>query len=144
MDAMNNSYEDHVVNVFERFGRRVIENASKDFERKRQKRSREVALPEAGEEIPSALLHNDQYTNDGCFEFRVLKYVVYVQNEHLANALDSLPERKRNVVLLYYFLGMTDEQIGETLKTLRTTVNKIRNKSIQELENLIGDSLFDD
>lgn len=74
----------------------------------------------------------------------MLKYVVYVQNEHLANALDSLPERKRNVVLLYYFLGMTDEQIGETLKTLRTTVNKIRNKSIQELENLIGDSLFDD
>ena len=138
------AYEDHVINAFEKFCRRVIENAATDYERIRQKQSNQVELTNMLIEISSELQHTDSYINESCFEFKVLEYVVSVHNLHLADALNALPERKRNIILLYYFLDMTDEEIGEAMRTMRRTVNVIRNKSIQELKALIGDAINED
>ncbi|WP_442346039.1 sigma factor-like helix-turn-helix DNA-binding protein [Gemmiger formicilis] len=37
---------------------------------------------------------------------------VLVKNELLAEALNALPERKRDIILLSYFLDMSDAEIG--------------------------------
>ncbi|MEF2715126.1 MAG: sigma factor-like helix-turn-helix DNA-binding protein, partial [Bacteroides uniformis] len=44
------------------------------------------------------------------------------KNELLAEALNALPERKRDIILLSYFLDMSDAEIGELLNVVRTTV----------------------
>ena len=43
---------------------------------------------------------------------------VLVKNELLAEALNALPERKRDIILLSYFLDMSDAEIGELLNVV--------------------------
>ena len=40
----------------------------------------------------------------------------------LAEALHTLPDEKRQAVLLYYFFGMPDVEIAELIKVPRSTV----------------------
>ena len=40
----------------------------------------------------------------------------------IAEALQSLPERKRDIILLSYFLELSDREIGDKLNMLRSTV----------------------
>lgn len=44
---------------------------------------------------------------------------VFVVGDLLAEALSQLPEDKRDVILLSYFLGMTDREISEQLNVVR-------------------------
>lgn len=48
---------------------------------------------------------------------------VMVDNEALANALLRLSERRREIILLSYYLRYTEVQIAALLKQPRTTIN---------------------
>ena len=67
------------------------------------------------------LFTTDEYESD-YFRFQVSGFDVLVKNELLAEALNALPERKRDIILLSYFLDMSDAEIGELLNVVRTTV----------------------
>ena len=56
-----------------------------------------------------------------------------VHGAALTRALDSLPPKKRNTVLLTYFSDLTDHQIGETLHVTRNTVINRRTDALKLL-----------
>ena len=66
------------------------------------------------------------YTEDKYFVseqiFNVLGLNVIVTDDVIAEALQSLPERKRDIILLSYFLELSDREIGDKLNMLRSTV----------------------
>ena len=74
----------------------------------------------------------DEYSTD-YQNFKVLEYDIAVRDELLAETLQELPERKRDIVLLSYFLDYTDVEIADLLKIVRRTVNDQRNKALKEL-----------
>lgn len=49
------------------------------------------------------------------FNFSVLGYDVAVQSELLTEAITALPKGKHNIILLSYFLDMTNREIGKML-----------------------------
>src|SRR5699024_1872723 len=49
-------------------------------------------------------------------------------------ALETLSERKRNIVLLSYFLDMSDEEIGQLLNVVRTTVFRHRKAALAKIK----------
>ena len=51
-----------------------------------------------------------------------------------ANALTVLPDDKRDIVLLAYFLDMTDQEIADKLDMVRRTVQYKRAQSLKELK----------
>jgi len=55
-------------------------------------------------------------------------------NAHLARAIESLPEREKRVVTLYYIRGMTMKEIGEELGVMESYVSKIHAKAILKLK----------
>lgn len=55
----------------------------------------------------------------------------------LADALAQLPEGKRDVILLSYFLGMTDREISEKLNIVHQTVSKRRRATLKELREYL-------
>ena len=55
----------------------------------------------------------------------------------LADALAQLPEDKRDVILLSYFLGMTDREISEKLNVVHQTVSKRRLTTLKELREYL-------
>jgi len=53
----------------------------------------------------------------------------------LAEALHTLPDDKRQAVLLYYFFNMTDVEIAEAMKIPRSTVQYRRTSSFEKIVN---------
>ena len=83
--------------------------------------------------------------------FRVEKNRGYtvMSNHHLRNKdlslkakgllsqMHSLPEEKRQAVLLYYFFSMTDAEIAELMKVPRSTVQYRRTSSFELLKRYL-------
>ena len=51
----------------------------------------------------------------------------------LAEAIDGLPERERQVVALYYFDGLTLAEIGEVLGVTESRACQIHGKAVLKL-----------
>ncbi|WP_373218422.1 RNA polymerase sigma factor [Ruminococcus sp. 5_1_39BFAA] len=69
--------------------------------------------------------------------FGVLGLPVVVTGDLLVDALAQLPEGKRDVILLSYFLGMTDREISEKLNIVHQTVSKRRLITLKELREYL-------
>lgn len=72
----------------------------------------------------------DTYKSDYC-NFEVGGYDINVKNDLLGEALGTLPDNKRNIVLMSYFLGMSDEEIGILLNVVRSTVFRHRKRALE-------------
>ena len=61
----------------------------------------------------------------------------------LAEALHSLPEEKREVVLLYYFFDMSEREIAKFCNIPRTTVQTRRTSSMKLLKRYLEERAYD-
>ena len=81
---------------------------------------------------------SDEYFADE-YIFDILGGSVTVRIERLAKALQSLTERKRDFILLSYFLDMTDREIAEKLNlplgTVKSRIFFTRQKLQEELKD---------
>ena len=89
---------------FDSFCRKVLREEARDYERHIAWRSNhEVSLSELSEEQERQMYVLDEYPSEQT-HFHVQGYDVAIENEDLANALTVLPDDKRDIVLLAYFL----------------------------------------
>jgi RNA polymerase sigma factor for flagellar operon FliA len=58
----------------------------------------------------------------------------------LAGAINSLTEREKIVVTLYYFEGLTLAEIGEILGVTESRVCQIHTKAVGQLRNSLADT----
>ena len=65
--------------------------------------------------------------------FDVCGTEIRVLDEELAEALKQLPEQSRNIVLMFFFLDMSDSEIGEKLNINRSTSYRHRRNSLEEI-----------
>ena len=93
----------------------------------------EVPLSELSEEQMERLYALDEYPSEA-IHFDVQGYDVAINNEKLADALTALPDDKRDIVLLAYFLDMSDQEIADKLNMVRCTVQRKRAKSLEEMK----------
>ena len=93
-------------------------------------------LSDLSESELAQLFTTDEYESD-YYRFQVSGFDVLVKNELLAEALTALPERKRDIVLLSYFLDMSDTEIGELLNVVRTTVFRHRKSALAKIKQYL-------
>jgi len=136
MMRYSEEYKEHIEYTFAAFCKVVLRNAAitayRDFGRKQK---REVSLDYLLSETPF-----EPFTTDNYFE-RYDKPTVFVVNEQeivvagkrLANALCSLSEQRRTVLLMYFFLRYTDEKIGREYGRSRSTVNYWKLAALRQL-----------
>lgn len=79
---------------------------------------------------------DDYFAEDRTFD--VLGYIVQIASDELAEAIASLPAEKRNIILLSYFLEMTDMEIAELLNMVRSSVAYRRTATLKLLKELMG------
>ncbi|MEG1884551.1 MAG: sigma-70 family RNA polymerase sigma factor, partial [Clostridia bacterium] len=65
---------------------------------------------------------------------------VSVENDRLSEALRRLPEQKRTIILLYYFLGMNDGEISQRLHLPQKNITKTRQRTLNSLKKNMEDS----
>lgn len=57
-----------------------------------------------------------------------------------AEALQTLSEKKRNVILLSYFMEMSDAEIAREMNLVRSTIHEHRKRSLALLKNIMEGS----
>ena len=69
--------------------------------------------------------------------------MVKVFNESLSNTLQKMKDKKVNIIIMYYFLEITDSEIADLMGLNRSTVFRNRKKVLEELKELIGDNYYE-
>lgn len=123
---------------FDSFCKTVLKNYARDWYRaKRRKSNNEVLFSELPEDIWIEPVHIDQIKFLDRYDFHDLGFTVSIENDALAQALSTLSKRKRQIILLSYFFGMTDQQIGDRLHAVRSTIQAARTKALREMRELL-------
>lgn len=91
---------------------------------------------------------NQLYTYDAYFEHDEAEKSFCVAGKEitaklLAEALHSLPEEKRETVLLYYFFDMSEREIAKFCNLSRTTVQSRRTSSMKLLKRYLEEKAYD-
>ena len=71
--------------------------------------------------------------------YQVRNYVVQVSDPIVGEALQYLTPQRREVILLYYFLELTDAEIGRLLHIDNTTAQYRRRSALKQLKKLVED-----
>ena len=114
----------------------IVRNYHKELRRRREK---EISFCELPEIIVEKLTVWDEYESDYT-AFDVCNIEIRVLDDELADALKTLSEKNRNIILMYFFLGMSDTEIGEKLKIDRSTSFRIRKSSLDEIRKKLKEN----
>ena len=140
---MKDSYEQRVQNQFGGFCNRVLKNeVNRIMNEYARQRDREKSLDAITPDELTQSASYDKYFQDE-YVFEVLGRKIIVVGDLLAEALAQLPESKRDVILLSYFLGMTDIEISQRLNAVRSTISKRRNSILKELREYLEKEGFE-
>ncbi len=130
--------------LFDSYCKRILKNEAIDCFREIQKhRQREIFFSELSEKEWKQLYMEDEYDLDTC-NFRVLGYDVEVKDALIAEALNLLSDKKREVVLLAYFLDMSDTEIAKLLNLRQSTIHYHRTSSLKSLKEFLEERTNED
>ncbi|MFV0579852.1 MAG: RNA polymerase sigma factor [Fusobacterium ulcerans] len=140
---MKDSIEQRVQNQFGGFCTRVLKNeANRILNEYARQREREKPLDDLSSNELEQIAAYDKYFQDE-YVFEVLGRKTIVVGDLLAEALVQLPEDKRDVILLSYFLGMTDLEISQRLNAARSTISQRRGGILKELREYLEKEGFE-
>ena len=124
-------------NKFGAFCARVLKKEPRHIHREYARlRDQEKSLDElTASELEQTAVWDKHFMDEYVFDVQGLPVVV--NGNILADALAQLPEGKRDVILLSYFLGMTDREISEKLNIVHQTVSKRRRATLKELREYL-------
>ena len=135
---LSSSDKERIQHQYDALAKKTLVGEAKSHRRTLAKRAaREVPFSDLSESELAQLFTTDEYKSD-YFRFQVSGFDVLVKNELLAEALNALPERKRDIILLSYFLDMSDAEIAELLNVVRTTVFRHRKSALAKIKQYLG------
>ena len=121
---------------FDHFCRRVLANKNRDLIR-RQKRLEQYETPLCVLPLCDEPCACDVYFAEEAW-IGVGDYSILVCNTSLADALLSIAPSLCRIIVLSYYLSLSDRQIAEALDMKRSTVQYQRSKALSQLRSLIG------
>lgn len=137
-----NNHEQSKQHAFDSFCKKILKHEARDYyDELNRQRSRETTFSDL-----SAKEMDQLYTVDKYFVteqiFNVLGLDVIVTDDVIIEALQSLSELKRDIILLSYFLELSDREIGDKLNLLRSTVQYQRTRTLQQLKTFMEGDIY--
>ncbi|KOY82832.1 sigma-70 family RNA polymerase sigma factor [Lysinibacillus macroides] len=123
--------------AFNGFCKRVLKNATiNTYYQRRKQQSQETTFSNLTRQEENQLYTVDNYEeNEDTQTFQVAGKKITAKL--LEDALLTLPDNKRIVVVLYYFLQLSDVEIGQLLQISRSTVQYRRTSSFKLLKQFL-------
>lgn len=125
--------------TFDAYAKRLIRNESIDARRELARRTeREVSLSALPYDDLPAVAHEDKY----CLErlgIHSRAGEVEVLDHLLGQAIMSLAPKWRDVIVMYYFLDMSDEKIGGLLQLTAGAIRHRRQTALERLRTMLED-----
>lgn len=132
-------YEMTICNQFDCLCKMALKGEAVDYHRHMAYLEKhEVMLSELSEHEQNQMFTEDEYSVENQW-FRVMDYDIEVKDTLIAEALLALSERKRDVILLSYFMDMSDAEIARKMNLVRCTVREHRVRSLELLRKIMED-----
>jgi len=127
--------------AFDSFCKTVLRNDVRDYyDQVKRSRGKEISFSELSTHELDQLYTTDKYfATEQTFD--VLGRNIIVYDETIASALRTLPEQNRDIILLYYFLELSDGEIGRKLSMIRSTVQYKRASALQQLKKIMEEKV---
>lgn len=136
-------HKNHMRHVFDSYCKRVLINEANNGHRELNRRCRrETPLSMLSEHSAKKMVHYDDYLCNYS-SFQVGRNSILISNDCLATALERLPPKDRDIILMYWFLDMSDREIALQLGMNRKTVNTHRRKAIFLIKKLMGGEVIE-
>ena len=130
--------------AFNGFCKRTLKNEAINAHRDRSRQQlREVSFSDLSPQEEKQLYTYDTYFADDEAEKSFCVAGKEITAKLLAEALHSLPEEKRETVLLYYFFDMSEREIAKFCNLSRTTVQSRRTSSMKLLKRYLEEKAYD-
>lgn len=141
MEKLSSQDELTVMHQFDRLCQLALDGEAADYFRHLEYRANyEVNFSDMTEQELDSIFVMDEYNLDNS-HFQVLGYDIEVKDTLLVEALQDLTEKKRNVVLLSYFLEMTDVEIARKMNLVHSTIREHRIRSLELLKKLMEENM---
>ena len=135
--ALEHHYR-HKQHTFDSFCKKVIRcEASNAYRAIGRRQDLEIPFSQLPEEAMETLATWDVYPWEYT-SFPVDGDVILIKDDRLADALTALPQRFRDILLMYWFLKLADREIGERLSLSRRTLNNRRQQAYELLKRMMG------
>ena len=137
----SSSYDEKTVrHQFDRKCKLALEGEVVDYDRHMYYlRKHELLFSELSEGQLGNIARMDEYEETSYF-FKTCDYDVKVKGTLLAEALHTLTDRKRDVILLSYFMEMSDAAIARKMNLVRSTVHEHRTRSLELLKQIMEEN----
>lgn len=123
--------------TFDSFIAKLIRNEGKDARKEIARRAEhEISLSQLMEEELAEITSMDTYNLEE-MTFTVRDDTVTVNDILLGQAIASLPPMRREVILLSYFMGKNDPQIGALLNLTPNAIRYRRQTTLETLKNIL-------
>lgn len=130
--------ETSVEHRFDSFCKTVLRNKARNLHKMLNlKEQREMYYEDMPQSMLDSLIHEDRYQTDSARHFSVSGIDVHVHDEHLANAIQSLPPNTRDIILLSFFSEQTDRDISECLHIPTSTLLNRKKAALSKLKDLL-------
>ena len=117
--------------------KKIVRSGVKDYYKSLNRRKKkEVFFSDLPDIVVENIAVYDDYETDYTF-FTVCGNDIRVYNDELAEALKQLSEKKRDIVLMFYFLEMSDSELGERLNITRRSSHRNRTSSLEKIRKML-------
>ena len=117
---------------FDSFCKKVLREESRSIKRKIQREENLYSNAIANLNREDLFVY-EKYPSD-FHQFNVERHLIEIENDQLARALKTLSGKKQNIILLAYFLDMTDREIANNLQIPKSSIQFYRQKSLNLLK----------
>lgn len=120
--------------------KKATDHTVKDYEKVLGRRAKKET---PFSDLPDIVVESFAVFDD--YELDVTVFDVYgmearVSGDELCKALSRLPEKKRNILLMFYFLDMSDSEIAKLQKISRIGAFKNRQTALQKMRELLQEN----
>lgn len=136
MNEISDAYKRQIERQFHNFCMKVLKHEASDiYDEYAKQKKEEIFLEDMTVKELLELSVFDELENPTVFA--VGEDLVWIQNEELADALKHLTDRKRELILLYFFLDKTDREIAFLYDMVRQTVTYQRKSILKQLKQYL-------
>lgn len=138
-EEITSSYKERIEHQFDTLMKIVLKGEAKNYKKKIFERvAHEITFSDMSDSPIDTMGVCDEYMTD-YFGFNVDGQRIYIKNELLGVAVSLLSEQKRNIILMSYFLEMTDGKIADRQNINRSNVTYHRHSALKILKRYMED-----
>ncbi|OQO83594.1 RNA polymerase subunit sigma-70 [Enterococcus casseliflavus] len=137
---MGDSRETHIQHAFDSFCKKVVRNEALNIQKKYARFSQRQISMEILEQqgLETEFYYSDPSFDDGDI-FVVLGIKISISNERLASAIEKLTSVRQKIILMSFFIGLNDREIGEIIGKSLGSVWYQRQEALEDLGEFLDD-----